>query len=174
MLRTLWEVPLGGADVFVDLGAGLGKTVLLAALLTPARARGIEVQTPLATAARDAAKRLGVAVEITNADVRDAPLADGTLFYLYAPFTGDVLANVVLRLRAVAEDHDIVVAALGVDLARLAPWLAPRSVDSFWLTLYDSGFPGARPRSGATTGRTLTSPAAFAVAFAQPPPRETR
>lgn len=145
VVRALLEIPVISDDVLVDLGSGLGKVVLLASLLTGATARGIELQEPLVHRARDAARRLGVAASFTVGDAREAPVGDGTVFYLYAPFTGPVLAAVLERLQAVARERAIVVCALGIELPRVA-WLVPRAVDSFWLSIHDSHVPGVAPR----------------------------
>jgi hypothetical protein len=167
IVRTLLEVPLTEQDTLVDLGSGLGKVVLLARMLTGASSRGIEVQPALVEEARAAAARLGVDVRFTCADAREADLGDGTVFFLYAPFTGSVLAEVMSRLHGVARVRPIVVCALGVDLDRIAPWLAPRRSDAFWLTIYDGGTAGAA-RVKATG--TLASAAAEAIAFERPAP----
>jgi SAM-dependent methyltransferase len=145
IVRAFAEVPLVEDDVLVDLGSGLGKVVLLAALLTGATARGIELQPELVDRARACAARLGVDVRFSAGDVRDAHLDDGTVFFLYLPFTGPALSAVLDRLRAVAERKAIVVCALGVDLDH-ARWLARRDVDAFWLSIYDSRVPGVAPR----------------------------
>jgi protein-L-isoaspartate O-methyltransferase len=57
IVRALVEVPVTAGDVVVDLGAGLGKVVMLAHLLTGARAHGIELQPELVERARAAAAR---------------------------------------------------------------------------------------------------------------------
>ena len=164
IVRMLLEVPVAESDVFVDLGAGLGKAVLLTRLLTGAAARGIEVQQYLVERAREAAARCALDVTFTRGDAREAGLDDGTVFFLYLPFTGPALADVLLHLRSVASRRAIVVCSLGLDLEREAPWLARRPLDSFWLTIYDSVVPGAAPR--ATRARSLpVSPAAERVAF---------
>ena len=163
IVRLFLEVPLGPDDVLVDLGSGLGKVVLLAALLTPARARGIELQPELAERARASARELGTSVELVSGDVRDAPLDDGTVFYLYAPFTGPVLETVIERLHAIAARRSIVVAALGIDLR--ASWLVPRELDAFWLSIYDSQLPGVAPRSQPP--RERFDAAALAIALEQ-------
>jgi hypothetical protein len=149
IVRMLIEVPVVPADVVIDLGAGLGKFVLLARLLTGATVRGIELQQSLVERARRASTRLGIDVEVVREDARAAHIDDGTVFFLYAPFTGPVLDAVALRLRAVARTRAIVVAALGVDLKRAAPWLVPRQMDSFWLDIYDSDEAGPPPRPRA-------------------------
>jgi SAM-dependent methyltransferase len=146
IVRALAEVPVVPEDVFVDLGSGLGKVVILAALLTGATARGIEIQPALVQRAQASAVRAGVDVRFDLGDVRDAFLDDGTVFFLYAPFTGPVLTSVVDRLREIATRKAIVVCALGIDLDR-ASWLARRDVDAFWLSVYESSVPGAPPRS---------------------------
>jgi SAM-dependent methyltransferase len=162
IVRTLIEVPVVPADVVVDLGAGLGKFVLLARLLTGATVRGVELQPALVERARQGSARLGIDVDLVEGDARDAHIDDGTVFFLYAPFTGPVLDAVALRLRGVAQKRAIVVAALGVDLKGAAPWLVPRQMDSFWLSIYDSDEPGAPPRPPA---RSLLGAAAHAIAF---------
>jgi SAM-dependent methyltransferase len=161
IVRALLEVPVAPDDVFVDLGAGLGKVVLLAALLTGAAARGIELQPALVVRAREAASRLGLAVRFDHGDVREADLGDGTVFFLYLPFTGGALAVVLDRLRVIAAKRQIVVCALGVDLDRTS-WLARRSLADFWLALYDSTVSGAAPRRARAT--SLASPLATLIA----------
>jgi hypothetical protein len=162
IVRALLEVPVTEEDVLVDLGSGLGKVVLLARLLTGATARGIELQPGLVDRAREAAARAGVEVRFARGDVRDADIGDGSVFFLYAPFTGPVLTDVVRRLHDVARRRAIVVCTLGIDLERDAPWLVRRPVDSFWLAVYDGALPGvpARAPRQAALGR-----AAEAIAF---------
>jgi SAM-dependent methyltransferase len=138
IVQTLLEVPVTAEDVVIDLGAGLGKVVLLARLLTGARARGIEVQSALVDRSRSAARRLNVDVDFVHGDAREVDLSDGTVFYLYLPCTGPALESLLARLHDVARRRAIVVCALGLDLDRFAPWLARRPLEAFWLTIYDS------------------------------------
>ncbi len=147
IVRALLEVPVGPDDVLVDLGCGMGKVVLLSHLLTGVRAKGIELQPGLVERARHAASSLGADVTFLEGDARHADLSDGTIFYLYAPFTGPVLTEVVGRLHQIAQRRAIVVCALGIDLPRAAPWLVARSIDAFWLTIYDSVIAGVPPRA---------------------------
>lgn len=162
IVHALMQVPVEPDDVVVDLGAGLGKVVFLTRLLTGATARGIELQPALVLRAREAAARSGFDVHFEQADARDADLSDGTVFFLYLPFTGPVLVETLSRLRAIAEDHAIVVCTLGFDLD--ASWLVRRPLDSFWLTIYDSFVPGRPPRP--TQARScLSGRCADAIAF---------
>jgi SAM-dependent methyltransferase len=90
-------------DVFIDLGAGLGQVVLLVHLLAGVRARGIEIEAAYCEYAERCAARLGLAgVEFICADARMADLSEGTVFFLFTPFRGEVFSAVMERLRAVA------------------------------------------------------------------------
>lgn len=130
IVRALCGAPVRSDDVVIDLGAGLGKVVCLAEQL--ARTRGIELQADLAERARRVCRS-----PIETIDVRDADLSDGTVFFLYLPFTGRILDSVLEKLRAI--DHPIVVCGLGIEIR--ADFLKPRPSDDFWLTIYDSAEP---------------------------------
>jgi SAM-dependent methyltransferase len=167
IVRTVFEVPIRSDDVFVDLGAGLGKAAMLVHLLSGARARGVEVQRDLAARARAETERLGLTdVRIDAGDARDAAIDDGTIFFLYLPFTGSTLATVLDRLRAVAERRRIVICTLGLDLRNTEAWLTPRPTDAFWLSIYDSHSLGVPPEPRREPRRL--PPVAAAVAFERP------
>lgn len=63
------------------------------------RARGIEIQEPLVRVARERASALKLDVTFEHANVLDANLSDGTVFFLYAPFNGDTLQKVLARVK---------------------------------------------------------------------------
>jgi SAM-dependent methyltransferase len=141
-LCALLEASAGVDDLFIDLGSGLGKVAALSRLVCGARVRGIEVQQELIARA----PRLD-GVEFVHADVRHAAIEDGTIFFLYNPFTGSALREVLARLRGVAAHHAIVVCALGVSLEHATgDWLRPRPLEHFWLQVFDSHVPGVPPR----------------------------
>jgi SAM-dependent methyltransferase len=167
IVRMLVEVPVTADDVVVDLGAGLGKVLVLTRLLTGAAVCGVELQPGLVTAARESATRLGVDVSFVEGDARDAVFVGGTVFFLYAPFTGPVLADVMARLREVASRRAIVVCTLGLDLDREAPWLVRRPVESFWLSVYDGRLPDVPPRL-ARERSPMLGPDADVVALERP------
>lgn len=143
VMRAVIEAPLTEEDVFIDLGAGLGKVAALARILSGARVRGIEVQASLLSMA---ARVDGV--ELINADVREADLEEGTVFFLYNPFTGSALEQVLGRLHEVAKHHAIVVCALGLPLGH-REWLVPRALEHFWLQIFDSKVEGVAARTVA-------------------------
>jgi SAM-dependent methyltransferase len=134
------EVPLRADDVLVDLGAGIGRALILAHLLSGARALGIEIQEPMVRSARNRCAELALAeVSFVHADAAEVEL-DGSVFFLYAPFNGAMLARVIGRLEEVARRRSIVVCAVGLEL-RAIPWLRPRATSSLAMTLYDAGVP---------------------------------
>ena len=158
IVRMLIEVPVSVEDVVVDLGSGMGKVAILASLLTGATARGVELQPELVARSRAAAARAGAArATFEQGDAREARVDDGTVFFLYAPFRGPVMAEVLGRLRALAQRRPIVVAALGVDVELAAPWLVRRPLDAFWLAIYDAAGPEARGPSRAVAPRCSAS-----------------
>jgi SAM-dependent methyltransferase len=151
IVRTVLDVPITQGDVFVDLGAGLGKVVMAVHLLTGARARGVEVQPSLVAEARGRAGELGLdGVEFTLGDAVTADLDDATVVFLYLPFTGAVLEGVLRRLEAVARRRQLVLCSLGLDLR--ADWIVERPTDEFWLSIYDTRIDGAEPRPASPPG----------------------
>lgn len=99
---------VGPEDVFVDLGSGLGQVVILVNLLTGAKAKGIEIEPAYCEYARDCAWDLGLRdVEFVLGDARDADYSDGTVFFLYTPFRGQMMREVLGRLRREALSRPI-------------------------------------------------------------------
>ncbi|MBX3162824.1 MAG: class I SAM-dependent methyltransferase [Deltaproteobacteria bacterium] len=134
------DAPLGADDELVDLGSGLGRVVMLAHLLTGARVRGIEIQHHLAAMACERAADLGLAIPFLHADATAIPLATRadarrTVFFLYAPFNGEMLARALARLAEVARRRPIVVCTVGVALE--ASWLVARPSSCLALDVYD-------------------------------------
>jgi hypothetical protein len=135
VLAILRDVPLGGEDVFVDLGAGLGRVVMLVHLLSGARTVGIEIQPHLVEAARATSAARGIDVSFELGNVIEVEL-DGSVFFLYAPFNGALLARVIEKLRRLAQRRAFVVCA--VDLELDVDWLVPRASSHRAVALYDT------------------------------------
>lgn len=124
----------GPGDTLIDVGSGLGKVVMLASMLTGARARGIELDPSMADRARAAARSLALDdVTFEAADALVADIADGTVFFLYIPFSGAVLGRFLERVRPLATSRRIRVCASAVDV----PWLRPVGTPSSWLSVYE-------------------------------------
>lgn len=140
LLHLVEQTPVRAADLFVDIGAGVGRAVALVHLLTGARAIGVEVQAALVSEARELAARLRLPqVSFVEADAclpADA-LAAGTVFFLYCPFSGERLARVLASLEAVARSRPIHVCCVALPLPP-CPWLEQTAQPSLDLAIYRS------------------------------------
>jgi SAM-dependent methyltransferase len=93
-------------DVFLDLGSGMGRTVLAAATTYSfRRVTGVEISPELHKIALENVDRnharLRSPVELVNADVLDYSIPDDvTVVYLYNPFLGDIFQHVLDALEA--------------------------------------------------------------------------
>lgn len=89
-----------GEDVFYDLGSGLGHAPILAHLLSGVRAKGVEFEPAYCDYASACAAALNLAqVEFINAEAREVDYSDGTVFFMYTPFVGGLLQEVLEKLR---------------------------------------------------------------------------
>lgn len=87
-------------DVFVDIGSGLGQVALLVHLLAGIAARGIEFEPAFCDYARACATELHLShVTFINGDARQADYSGGTVFFMFTPFRGAILREVLELLR---------------------------------------------------------------------------
>jgi hypothetical protein len=135
---------LSEKDVFFDLGCGLGKVLMLVSLLTGASSVGVEVEPAYCEYLRTRAQELGIHdIQVRNEDARQASLAEGTVFFMYHPFTGEVLDLVLKKLRAHAEGRPVRLCTLGRCTFTVAreDWLeliSPAGCDEFQLAVFSS------------------------------------
>jgi SAM-dependent methyltransferase len=130
ILALLDQAGIAPSDVVYDLGSGLGWVVILVALLSGARATGIELEPAYCEYAERCARQLNVSgVEWIQADAREAPLTGGSVFFMYTPFRGAVLQCVLERLRREAKERPIRVCTYGPCTRETlrADWLRPRA-----------------------------------------------
>jgi hypothetical protein len=129
-------------DVFVDLGSGLGHVPLLVSMMTGAQSLGIEMQAAYVVSARECAQSLQLSrVQFIAQDARDADLSRGSLFYLYSPFKGSILADVLGALRKESMHRRIKVCSLGPCTHRVSDeiWLKTSELsDTCSITVFDS------------------------------------
>jgi hypothetical protein len=133
VLELVDRVALNRGDVFYDLGSGLGHVVLLVSLLTGIPAKGIEVQASLCRQAERFARELGLPhVEFIEGDARHADYSAGTVFYLFTPFKGKMLNEVLRRLEQESLDRPITVCSYGSVTRHLfgQPWLSPHDPEA--------------------------------------------
>ena len=126
LLDAVELAEVGSADVFVDVGSGLGRATAFTRLFTGASCVGIEIQAALA----DAARRLASRLELSRTTVVQGDAAEligsitiGTVFFLYCPFSGARLTRVLDGLEQVARMRQIRVCCVDLPLPACG-WLA--------------------------------------------------
>lgn len=142
ILYLIAATALSEDDVFVDLGSGLGHVPLLVSMVTGAWSIGIELQAAYVASARECAQGLHLGrVRFIPQDARAADLSSGTVFYLYSPFNGSILTNVLIALRMESMRRSIKVCSLGPCTRTLAneTWLkATAPPDTGHITVFQS------------------------------------
>ena len=135
LLRLIDHAPVRATDVLVDVGSGVGRAATLVHLLTGATVRGIEVQRSLVAAARALVTRVcpgrvtfvqGDGAHLTG------PLTEGSVFFLYCPFSGERLVKVLDCLEPLARARAIRVCCVDLPLPPCG-WLTPLS--PLWVDL---------------------------------------
>jgi hypothetical protein len=125
--------------VLVDLGSGLGKVVLLAALLAGVQAIGIELDAELVAGARAAASALQLqGTSFICGDLREVPLPEADVYYMFIPLARS--SEILRRLEPLAQKRQIVLFSQELDLAQ-APWLRRTGRGSYWLERFESEAP---------------------------------
>lgn len=117
-------------DVFFDIGSGLGQLSILVNLFTGVIAKGIEFEPAFCSYASACAVELNLTnVEFINTDARDADYSTGTVFFMYTPFEGKMLRDVLQKLSREAEKRTIRLFTYGpctVEVGKL-DWLVSKS-----------------------------------------------
>jgi hypothetical protein len=92
---------VASGDYFCDVGSGFGQIPILVHFLTGARVVGIEREPAFAAYARACSAGLGLAeaAEFPVVDARAADYAKATVLYLFTPFRGPMLDEVLDRIR---------------------------------------------------------------------------
>jgi hypothetical protein len=101
-------------DFLIDLGSGLGHVTLTASICTSAKCTGIELEPSYVDCARKTARSLNLNnARFIQGDARAADLSEGTVFYLYTPFSGTILRDVLNSLRQEAVRREIRICTFG-------------------------------------------------------------
>ncbi len=149
VLQLVDRLDLTSRDVFYDLGSGLGHVAILVALLSEARARGIEVEPAYCEYSQHCAQRLNLGdVQFSNTDARETDYSDGTVFFMYTPFKGKIMQEVLARLKAEADKRVIRICAYGPCAAEISQqsWLKrdnPTTADDDGILIFKSQSPNS-------------------------------
>lgn len=102
--RALKELTPGSADVFVDLGSGKGKALLIAGRLPYRRAIGVEIDEDLSRDSRQNVQRAGSRlrarlIESVNASVLDWVVPDEvSVVFMHNPFIAQTFHSAIGRI----------------------------------------------------------------------------
>ena len=140
VVNAVHDAGVTPADVFVDIGAGTGRTAFLAHVLTGAASIGIEIQPALVRAAVARADWLNLSrLRFIEGDAVDWVrfVNIGSVFFLYCPFSGERLDRFLDALEDVARVRCIRICS--VDLPLLdRQWLARMPSTAKELHVYQS------------------------------------
>jgi hypothetical protein len=101
-------------DSLIDLGSGLGHVALMASICTRATCTGVERELSYVDCARKSARSLNLNnVRFVQGDVCSTDLSKGTVFYLYTPFNGSILRDVLNSLRRESLMREIRICTFG-------------------------------------------------------------
>jgi len=132
VLELIEKADFSEDDVFYDLGSGLGQVPILVSLLTGVRTKGIEFEPAYCDYARQCAEKLNLSrVEFINVDAREADYSDGTIFFMYTPFVGALLQEVLEKLEGEARERMIRIYTYGPCSAQVS--------NQNWLKRADQG-----------------------------------
>jgi SAM-dependent methyltransferase len=99
-------------DVIYDLGSGYGRVCLYGALTTEAQYNGIDLVTHRLNRAKKVKKQLMIGnVDFIRSNAIKHDLSNGTVFYLFNPFTPETLTEILNNLQKIAEKHPIRIAS---------------------------------------------------------------
>lgn len=124
-------------DVFFDLGSGLGQVAILVNLLAGVTVKGVEFEPAFCDYARDCAAELNLPnVTFINVDARKADYSEGTVFFMFTPFKGEIMEEVLAILRNESLRRKIKIITYGPCTVQVAlqSWLhsAPSEDDNIY------------------------------------------
>jgi hypothetical protein len=95
-------------DVFFDLGSGFGQVSILVNLLSSVVSKGVEIEPAFNSYAKTLTDALHLGdVEFIQSDARNADYSSGTVFFMYTPFEGKMLLEVLQNLQGEAKKRKI-------------------------------------------------------------------
>ena len=121
VLELVEKSQLTKEDVFFDLGAGLGQAAILVHLLTEVKVRGVEFEPAFCAYAENCARSLHLSdVHFIHTDARHADYSDGTIFFMFTPFRGEILREVLEILKKESMKRKIKIITYGPCTAQVA------------------------------------------------------
>lgn len=99
ILELVKKAAFQSGDVFYDLGSGLGQATILVNLLASVISKGVEFEPAYCHYAKACAAELNLSdTQFINEDARHADYSSGDVFFMYTPFEGEMLNDVLSNL----------------------------------------------------------------------------
>jgi len=127
-VHSVFEIvpDLSAEDVLYDIGSGLGLVVLLLAFLSPARIRGVEIEPAFQRVAAARAQDFGLHRAESILGAAEAQnYSEATALYLYYPVRGELMDQVMAKVRRDTEGRPLKIYSTGKASQALAEldWL---------------------------------------------------
>lgn len=120
ILELIDQLTLTDQDVLIDLGSGLGHVLYLFRFLTPVTCIGIEIERMYHEAALRVAKAFRFnKLTLINNDVRECDFDQGTILFMFSPFSDHVLETVLQKLKRLGQQNPICLCSYGNITTRL-------------------------------------------------------
>jgi SAM-dependent methyltransferase len=153
---------VGPSDVFVDIGAGVGRALAFVHRWTGAGVIGVEIQPRLVAIARQlAARSMALRMACIEGDAARLAryLVTGSVFFLYCPFSGRRLARLLDDLEPIAHTRTIRICAVDVPLPP-CEWLTLETAAGPDVAIYRSTivYDAWRRRSADASASPITDP----------------
>lgn len=101
LVEILRKVPFSREDVFVDVGAGKGRAMIIASNAGYTKVKGIELSRPLYIKASKVLEKANLNYELINSDILDYEISkEDSLFYIYDPFADNILEAFLNKLNS--------------------------------------------------------------------------
>lgn len=111
---TLEQLQPQSSDVLYDLGSWYGRVLTYAAVNSPLQCKGIEIVPERAASCQSLKERLQLDnLSYITWSVLDQDLSDGNIFFMFNPFSQEILVAVVEQLKKVAEHKKIKIVSVG-------------------------------------------------------------
>ena len=108
ILELIKKAAFQPGDVFYDLGSGLGQVTILVNLLASVISKGVEFEPAYCNYAKACAAGLNLRdTHFINQDARYADYSSGNVFFMYTPFEGEMLCDVLHNLHTEAKKRKI-------------------------------------------------------------------
>lgn len=101
-------------DIVYDLGAGYGRVLFYGALTTEAQYRGIEIVVERVAECKRILNKWNLDnITLIVSNVLEEDISDGTIFFLFNPFTYTTLVKTIAKIETAAKQHPIKIVSWG-------------------------------------------------------------